>query len=137
MKYALSIATTIMICVTTCLVGCASSPKGEVIDKLIINNRTGADMNNVALRVPATGLLIGCSNILKDREFSLGFPERQNRHNPAVLEWKQNGRPYSRRIVNREELHSATSSEQPFVVIVDVIKGGYLKIRLEAENLAK
>lgn len=134
MKYSFLITQALLFFTATFFVGCASTDKGTTLDKLIINNRTGSDMEDVALRVPATGLLIACSTILEDRQFALGFPETENQNNPAVLEWVQNGRSFSRQIVNRREVLSASDGEQPFVVIVDVFKGGHLEIRLEAED---
>lgn len=112
--------------------GCAlRSASDSTVDTLIIRNHTGHDMKEVALRVVETGAVIGCSSILKEREFFVGFPETENKRHAAYLVWLENGRQYTSRLASRHEINLEAHPDQPFVVVVDVYPHGRTEVNFD------
>ena len=80
--------------------GCAglNSGENERIDQLVIVNQTEYLLKDVILSVPDKNIIVSANAILPYRNYTLGFPERENRRERAVLSWWQNGQQYRREI---------------------------------------
>jgi hypothetical protein len=114
------------------IMGCTSLSKPErTVNKLIIQNFTGVDMEDVSLRVPETSAVIGYSTILRDREFSVAFPETENKEHAAYLHWFQGKQEFSRRLRSRHEINLDMQPGVSFTIVVDVYSGGSLEINLQ------
>ncbi len=110
------------------IITAACAVKPQTVNQLIIQNRSAQVVYEVKLKIPETGRVVSCSSILKDRECSLGFPERALQGHLAELSWQQNG-IYYRRPLQAKNIKAV--SDKALQAVVIILSEGELQAGLE------
>ena len=111
------------------LVGCGATSQAEVITSLVIHNKTGSVLSDVALKVPQTGNIVSCSSIPPDGECSFGFQQRESQNNPVIISWVQSEKPYSHRLSVDMIVHQ--NSELPLTVYLNILDYGAIQAAMK------
>jgi len=99
------------------------------VEGLLVLNRTGSDVQDVRVSVPATGAAVACGRIPEQAGCSTTFPDHVYRGTPLTVSWTEGGRTY-RDLTVTLAAPAAADRVAALTAVVELAAGGGVRARL-------